>query len=420
MNVMVINHCAQNKGDRAVLVFVLRELARNEVSSVTVSMTQRSFWTDTDLQFGSKVRLVPWGWNVESDVGTRLWGIPERARGKFTRSISYPLLRYLTARSARTRLVSLLCDTEFYRELRRADFVISTGGHHITTLLEPDAVSPQLFDMALTLVAGKKLALWSQTIGPLAFAKPKNRRLVKSILAQAAWVCLRDTQSLGELRKLNVGTERVRQSFESVIGLNDAVGPHRPPTQRDAVVGISVYGTQPRSPSQHAHYVRSLAEIVDHSVAKGYVVRFFPMQIKGSRGDDRPLIHEIVSSARRGDKCFVEEDDLPPLAHIRRVADCRLFIGHKTHSIIFALTSGTPVIAIAYHSKAADFMMQYELSELCIRDDDLSGDSLIAAFERASRDLDGIAWREFERSREMSETVRRDFRDMVKTVSERL
>lgn len=37
MNVLVINQCSTNKGDRAVLYFVIRELFRNGANEVHVS-----------------------------------------------------------------------------------------------------------------------------------------------------------------------------------------------------------------------------------------------------------------------------------------------------------------------------------------------------------------------------------------------
>jgi polysaccharide pyruvyl transferase WcaK-like protein len=162
--------------------------------------------------------------------------------------------------------------------------------------------------------------------------------------------------------------------------------------------------------------VRCLSEFVDYAVSHGYTPRFFPMGLKGSSSDDRPLIHEIIASARDGDKCLVEDDDLDTLTHLAEVAKCKLFVGHKTHSVIIALITGTPVVAIAYHRKTLDFMRQYELSGFCVHDRDLDGDSLIRVFERVCASLDRIARQEHKKSCEFSEAIRGDFRDMLENV----
>ena len=44
MKALVINQCSTNKGDRAVLFFVLRELSRNGIDQVTVSASNPEYW----------------------------------------------------------------------------------------------------------------------------------------------------------------------------------------------------------------------------------------------------------------------------------------------------------------------------------------------------------------------------------------
>jgi len=415
MNVVIINQHASNKGDRAILTAVLRELARNGVSAITVSVHDRRFCTIEEIQPGVKVEFVPWGWNIERSSDQVVHRAFYKIRNRWFRYIAYPIVRRLVGSTMRAGSRSFLCNAQFYEALKEADFVISTGGHHVTTLLAPDAISPQIFDMALTLLVGKKLVLWSQSIGPFNFVRPENRDFVQRILSETTLIFVRDNQSLGELSKLGVEPHRVRRTYDSVIGLSDAINSFTLPIQREPILGISVYAAQQRSPGVHTSYVRCLAEFIDYATEKGYRPRFFPMELKGSPGDDRPLIYEIIRSAQHGSRCSIEDRDLETLEHIAEVAKCRVFVGHKTHSVIFALISGTPVIAIAYQSKTSDFMRQYELSDFCIPDDYLSGDRLIFTFGKACTNLNTIARQEFEKSQRFSEIVRRDFQDVLDT-----
>lgn len=410
---MVINQCAHNKGDRAVLHFVAQELARNGVSRVTVSTSDRTLWRGAHFESNIGVEFAPWGWNVESNRGLAR-DKQSRMRSVLFRRVAYPALRALLAAPVRfSPLARWLCNPEFYRGLKRADLVISTGGHHVTTLLAPDAVSPQLFDMGIALLVADKLALWSQSIGPLDFTDRKNEDFVRAILHRACWISVRDEQSLHELRQMGVQHERMRRTFESVIGMHGAVGPYVPPSSRQPILGIAVYTVKKRSQGEHRAYVGSLAEFVRHAAVKGYRPHFFPMQVKGHPADDRPVIRDIVRATGIGSRCLVHEKDAGFLDHLTEIARCRVFLGHKTHSIVFALTTATPVLAVAYHPKASDFMTNYGLARYCIPDDVLSAKRLISAFDDVCRNLDEIGRTQHEKSRAFAESVRSHFAEML-------
>ena len=71
MKALVINQCSTNKGDRAVLFFVLRELSRNGIDQVTVSASNPEYWEEKADFPEAAVRIIPWGWDNsrKKDVG---------------------------------------------------------------------------------------------------------------------------------------------------------------------------------------------------------------------------------------------------------------------------------------------------------------------------------------------------------------
>ncbi len=73
MKVLVINQCSTNKGDRAVLFFVLRELARNGVDQITVSASNPEYWEDKPDFADVAVRVIPWGWDNSRKKGVGFW-----------------------------------------------------------------------------------------------------------------------------------------------------------------------------------------------------------------------------------------------------------------------------------------------------------------------------------------------------------
>lgn len=283
----------------------------------------------------------------------------------------------------------------------------------MTTLLAPDGVSEGIFDMALALLADKPLVLWSQSIGPFKFADLRNRELTGCILRGCRKILVRDTHSFEELRSFDMALERTQQTHESVLGMNDVVHEHVPPSQRAPVVGISIYAAQRREPSVHRAYIGTIAALVDHAVAGGFEVRFFPMELKGSGPDDRRLIREIVGAADYGSEEQIVDRDLDTFSHLEEVAKCRIFVGHKTHSAIFALTVGTPLVALAYHRKTEDFMAQYRLEANVIPDAQLNAQRLIDVFDRVCRDADSIARQQVQVSSRLGASVREDFLAML-------
>lgn len=417
MNVLVINQYAGNKGDRAVAYFVTRELDRNGVHSVVISTHDRSRWSKSGVLPGEGVRFVPWGWNCERSPGSN-W-LKRKVLGLHRRSgrWAYAVVRRWLLRSANPAPIRFLCNSQFYGALEEADLVLSTGGHHVTTLLAADAVSGQLYDMALALLAKKPLVLWSQSIGPLEFRKSENREFVRKVLDNASAVFVRDSQSRDELIGIDARLDHVRQTYESVIGLNDLVGGYTVPSRRAPVLGVAVYAAQRRGREMHDSYVRTLALLADDAIGMGFRVRFFPMEIRNGGSDDRPLIGDVLCRIRHTDSCSVVDEDLDTASHLAEVSKCRVFVGHKTHSVVFALVTGTPLVALAYHRKTTDFMNQYGLGEYCLCDASLTAGSLSRAFREILPRADEIGVQAFEQSRRLGVLVRNHFAEMIRDVS---
>lgn len=415
MNIFIINQYSYNKGDRAVLWSLLRELNLNGVSQVNVSTKDPLSWKDVDFGMDMRVNFVHWGWygSRDSNNSCRFKSAIMKLKGKILHRYAYAIVRYLTNKQLHLGVESILCNRDYYHALQKADLVISTGGHRITTWLAPNAVSPQCFDLALVVLAKKRLVLWSQSVGPLEFSNSVDKKFIKTILKESSGIYIRDDSSLDELRAIEIPERLVIKTKESVFGLQDAMEHHKPPTEREFLAGLAVYRAKRRTAKEHHHYVRTLAALVDHAIQRGFALHLYPMSIKGSGSDDRPLLQEIINAAQHGKRAVLLDIDLNTPNHLQQVRRCRLFIGHKTHSVLFALVAGTPVVGIAYHAKTRDFMREYNLIDYCINDADLCESNLIETFDRVLERINDISQIEIEKSRELCGKVHRDFRDML-------
>jgi hypothetical protein len=95
MKALVINQCSTNKGDRAVLFFVLRELARNGIDQVTVSASNPEYWEERSDFPETAVRVIPWGWDNSRKKDVGFWGkvIHRILKVILMRRINFPLVR---------------------------------------------------------------------------------------------------------------------------------------------------------------------------------------------------------------------------------------------------------------------------------------------------------------------------------------
>jgi polysaccharide pyruvyl transferase WcaK-like protein len=413
MKALVINQCSTNKGDRAVLFFVLRDLARNGIDRVTVSASNPEYWQDKQDFPETAVQIIPWGWDNSRKKDAGFFGkvIHRIQKVIIKRRINFPLVRNAMIAGKRPWYLRFLVNRQFVKALREADIVISTGGHHITTMFVPDAVTPQIFDMAAALLYEKPLLLWSQSIGSFQFKSPKSRLMVQKILSGAAQIFIRDEDSAEQIKEMQVPLKHVSKTRESVFGLCDIVKSRTKPSTRPPVMGISVYvHTRANQLKEHENTPRYFASLIDHAIKAGYKVRFFPMELQGT---DRQFIEAVINNVNKKGNCEIVEGFPGTSDHINAVSQCRMFIGHKTHSQIFSLLAATPLLAIAYHKKSEDFMAQFGLEKYCITDAQISAEKLIELFDEINNNLDLINEKQEMTGSEMCKQVKEDFAKMI-------
>ncbi|MBN2181657.1 MAG: polysaccharide pyruvyl transferase family protein [Sedimentisphaerales bacterium] len=412
MNVLVINQCSTNKGDRAVLYFVLRRLKACGVKNITVSASHPEYWRDRPDFPDAEVKVIPWGWDVARRKNVSLPGKMYHlfCKVKLPRRIHFPLVRNAFIAGRYPRYLRFLVNKEFLKAVREADLVISTGGHHLTTIIAGSVKTPQIFDMAVALLCGKPLLLWSQSIGTFDFTSPANKKMIKKILSFAGQIFIRDEASEEQIRKLGVSLEHVSKTRESVFGLYDVVESRVKPSERQNLIGVSVWTGNKKAAAAWEHYVRTFAALIDHAIETGYEVRFFPMEMQGA---DRPCIEDIIERTGKKENCEIVEGFPGTVEHINAISKCKMFVGHKTHSQIFSLVAATPLLAIAYHSKSVDFMAQFGLEDNCIIDTQLDSEKLIEIFDNINKNLDAVGRKQQEKALEMYKQVEADFERMI-------
>lgn len=261
----------------------------------------------------------------------------------------------------------------------------------------------------------KKMICFSQSFGPFDFHNNRNKVLTQHIL-ENAYLMPREERSKNEIINLLNNGNDPSLTYESVISLSQYIN-FTHIEQRDNCVGIAIYCTQYRTPEDKVSYMETIANFCDYVINQGFSVKFFPMEMKGSGPDDRPFISYIISKVKASDKCSVIDDDLETLDHLNEVSKCKVFIGHKTHSTIFALATGTPLIGIAYHTKTIEFLKQFNIEENVIDDKNLTVNKLCSIFNHISSNLEQIALKEYETALNFTTTIKNDFTKAVEHIN---
>ena len=406
MNILLIHQYAGNKGDRAVLFALVKLIKNNHPdASITVSTSDPLLWNDFSTFSYSDVTFVPSAWDFQQGVGHSLyWKLLHKIE-KYT----FTILRELYLRNLSRPFVRFLMNPECYSALKQCDMAISVGGHHFTTILSRDLVSSINYDAACVLSMGKKLVCFSQSFGPFDFHNNHNREFTKKILNSCLALYPREKDARTSLLSLGVKESLIHNTFETVLSLNSLfTNGYILPSARDKVVGVAIYATQKREPSVYNDYVNAIASFCSYVIHKGFKVNFFPMELKGTPPDDRILINDIISRVEGSSSCHVYDKDMNTPQHLGEVAKCRFFVGHKTHSTIFAMATGTPLIAIAYHPKTIQFMKQFGVEKYSIDDKQLSVDFLNNSFDELVLNGDAVGQSLFDKAQHVTRIIQKD------------
>lgn len=398
INIMIICQCATNKGDRAIAEYLINSLIDQEVF-ITLSTTEPSLWGN----------LKNHGCEV---IGTGYQSLFGKTNNKFLRkvyheitSLYYNFFVYPEVISSGTKKRCERLSKDYISRLRNADLVIVTGGHHLTSIRNKNAMFSMTYDIALASIYSKKYILWSQTIGPLVFSDEKIKAFFTTIIEKAAAVFIRDENSRQCLQEL-VGNNQhnVYKSYDSVFGFGTE--DYLPFDKRENKVGVSIFNGLKKAFDTYS----AIAKILDHFVCEGNDIEFFRMENDNKELED---IQSIISLMKTKPIIKIYSFETSTKEHLQELSTCKYFIGYKTHSVIMALTTATPLLAICYHKKTRDFMKDYELEEYAIDDEMLSAEHGINLVKKIIRHANDIHTTMATKSNEIAISVGKDLKEVI-------
>jgi colanic acid/amylovoran biosynthesis protein len=291
---------------------------------------------------------------------------------------------------------TLLTDKEsdVLDSLERADLVVSTGGTYIVPNYD---VRPKVLEFWLTRVLGKRLVLYTQSIGK--FEEGLSRWMLRSALSEALLVLCRDERSKDNVALLGVDAERAQVFPDVVFSLADAETLKKAKKRtfgarpriavsvrewakfsgRDAKDGMRRYSDAIQRAVVHL-VERYDADVVFLSTCQG---------IPSYRYDDSAVATEIAAQLPKhiADRVTVDREQHGPEAMIEMLSKMDLVIATRMHMAITGLIAGTPVLPIAYEFKTAELFTSFGFGAWVQDISTIDEKGLVAALDKAIAEL---------------------------------
>jgi len=277
------------------------------------------------------------------------------------------------------------------RALEDADLVVSCSGGYLngTRSISGDlSVYCTVASITLAERLGSPVIFAPQSVGP--FGRERQRRCAERVLKGANLVLVREDTSYSLVESLGVVPPALRRAIDSAFafrpGPSDGWRERLSLSADDVVVGMTARDWLP--PPRQELFERTLARLVDHvqSTPKSRVV-LIPQNTSALVGEDDRDVNRRIAGYCQGTRAPVlVEDRCDPTEITGLYSTVDFLVGMRFHSVIFALTSYVPSIAIGYHYKAAGIMRDLGLEEWVLPLEDVTEDRIFALFDRLVRE----------------------------------
>lgn len=262
-------------------------------------------------------------------------------------------------------IAKLLLNKEELQDLSEytsADLIVSTGG---TYLVENYPLESRIFDYRITLLLGKPLVLFTQSLGP--FSIPKNRKALKNIFEQSLLILLRDQKSENNILKLNTQNANTFVSADAAFALADASAIEAAQNTKNLSsplkIAISVRDWKHFKTIDpvlgRKKYLEAVGNMTVHLVEKyGAEITYIStcQGIPEYWTDDSKVAFEIIEKlpAKIVDSVTLNQDFHSPKELAKILQSYDLVVSTRLHMAILSLGAGTPVLPIAYEFKTQE------------------------------------------------------------------
>lgn len=276
------------------------------------------------------------------------------------RAWAWRTLRERTGMDAKALLGN---DAEVQR-MAEADLVIDLSGDMLTEDYGPHVAYSHFLPLLLAEALGRKVFVCAQSIGPFSTTKP----LARWVLDRADSVTIRDELTRKHLEKVALARAPLLtadlafllrpSSAERVDEILATEGVPKSARLDGASVSQLCEKHFRNSHSSDESFTDLFAHCLDSYVQEHGTHVVFISHVTGPRSehDDRIIARAVRERMKHKSKAHVLQGDYRPDELKGVISRCETFVGCRMHANIAALSTGVPIVAIAYSHKAPGIM----------------------------------------------------------------
>jgi len=275
----------------------------------------------------------------------------------------------------------------------KANVVVLPGGHFFTNFNGLGMTFSHFFAMIIAIAMGKPTMIYAQTVGPF-FGKFKMpvQAMTNFILRNVDAISLREKGGLRYCKKVR----NVQITAEAVFALETDKSLMINVKEFDSIrkknamlIGMTIHHIYYKHYFSRQKYIEIMAGIMKQIVNEidSFVV-IIPMEEAVHNGGDRPLAQEMIEKSGQSKQIYILQEELTSYVTAAVIANTDIFIGTKTHSIVYGLKGLVPTISISYQDKSNQFMRMFNVGENAINMKDLNVDDFMKIIRRVYKSMD--------------------------------
>lgn len=265
-----------------------------------------------------------------------------------------------------------------------ADVVVLPGGHFFTSFNSLLNNLSHYYAMRFAQMMNKKTMVYAQTVGPYKGLSGRiEKRLADRVLRKCNVVTLREANSLAAYHGANceVTAETVFMNKLSKcpeVRIQDYIDVQG----RDLIIGVTIHHIYFKHYFSREDYVRRMADIFRRMLADyNCAILIIPMEDKSFGQGDRTIAEEMIGLTGYHDRIKVANGDLTPGETASLIAETDIFVGTKTHSIVYGLKTATPTLSISYQQKSTEFMKLFGMEHYAVPMAELDTQRVMSVFK---------------------------------------
>ncbi len=259
----------------------------------------------------------------------------------------------------------------------KADLVVDLSGDMQTESYGPHVAYSHFIPIALGLAMNRPVMLCAQSIGPFKFTMP----LARFLFNRVDLITVRDRISEDYVKKMKVAAPLIFTADMAFLLkpapdelIDEILAKEGIAIRAKKACGVSVSGlisdhfSRYNPLSRKMSFEQFMARELDTFIEQSDMECVFIPHVTGPATikDDRIAAHKVVQNMKNANKAHIIEGDYRP-DELKGILK-RLWVhtGARMHASIGAVTSGVPVVPIAYSHKTLGVMIQFGLKDYVI------------------------------------------------------